>query len=133
MSFSFSLQTGILNTEGAPWKEQRRFTLSTLRDFGMGKSSLESKIHEEIEHFTMELKKKATNPFDTTFLMNNAISNIICSITFGQRFEYHDEAFLEKIDILNSLVKNAQRMRLTERIPGLKYLPGDPTRVSTFR
>ena len=99
----------------------------------MGKSSLESKIHEEIENFTMELKKKATNPFDPTFLMNSAISNIICSITFGQRFEYHDEAFLEKIDILNSLFKNAQRMRLTDRIPGLKYLPGDPTRVSALR
>ena len=133
MSLSLSLQTGIVTTDGVPWKEQRRFTLSTLRDFGMGKSSLESKIHEEIEYLTMEMKKKVTSPFDTTFSLNSAISNIICSITFGQRFEYHDEAFLEKIDILNSLVKNGHRMRITERMPGLKYLPGDLTRVSALR
>lgn len=40
---------GILFSRGDNWKAMRRFTISTLRDFGMGKTSLEDKIHEECD------------------------------------------------------------------------------------
>lgn len=35
---------------GQSWKEQRRFTLSILRDFGMGKTTLEQQVIEEAGH-----------------------------------------------------------------------------------
>ena len=121
---------GVVNTEGPPWKEQRRFALSSLRDFGMGKHSLEHKIHEELQFFTEEVKKKDGQAFDITFLMNKAISNIICSIVFGERYDYEDAYFNEMIELLHLTVKNAIRAVLTNRIPLIRYLPGDPTRVS---
>ena len=32
---------GIVYGDGRKWREQRRFTIATLRDFGFGKSSME--------------------------------------------------------------------------------------------
>ena len=40
-------------------------------------------------------------PFDPHFKINNAVSNIICSITFGERFEYHDSQFQELLRLLD--------------------------------
>ena len=42
--------TGILFSNGDNWKEMRRFTLSNLRDYGMGKKTSEEKILEECHY-----------------------------------------------------------------------------------
>ena len=42
---------GIIHNSGAVWQEQRRFALRALRDFGFGKSDMESFINEEVQQF----------------------------------------------------------------------------------
>uniref|UniRef100_A0A8C0GK01 unspecific monooxygenase n=1 Tax=Chelonoidis abingdonii TaxID=106734 RepID=A0A8C0GK01_CHEAB len=82
---------------GEPWKQLRRFTLTTLRDLGMGKKSIEERILEEA-HFLMErLKNTHGRPFDPTLFLNHATSNVICSIVFGDRFDYEDKKFLSHL------------------------------------
>ncbi|KAM7324684.1 hypothetical protein ACRRTK_016989 [Alexandromys fortis] len=51
---------------------------------------------------------KNGQPFDPHFKINNAVSNIICSITFGERFEYHDSQFQELLRLLDEATKKVQ-------------------------
>ncbi|KPP58585.1 hypothetical protein Z043_123576, partial [Scleropages formosus] len=48
---------GIVFANGESWREMRRFALSNLRDFGMGKQVIEEKIIEEIQYLTEEIGK----------------------------------------------------------------------------
>jgi hypothetical protein len=41
---------GVVFNHGKKWQEQRRFMLTTLRDFGFGKSSMEGMINEEVKY-----------------------------------------------------------------------------------
>jgi methyl farnesoate epoxidase/farnesoate epoxidase len=48
-------QPGVLQTSGKYWREQRRFLLRHLKDFGFGKSSMESTIQEEMTKLCTKL------------------------------------------------------------------------------
>ncbi|XP_056117730.1 cytochrome P450 2K3-like [Rhinichthys klamathensis goyatoka] len=96
---------GILFSNGENWREMRRFALSNLRDFGMGKRGSEEKIIEEIQYLKGEFEKFEGKPFDTTQPVNYAAANIISSIVYGSRFEYTDPQFTEMVDMTNENVR----------------------------
>uniref|UniRef100_A0AAQ4R2H0 Cytochrome P450 2K1-like n=1 Tax=Gasterosteus aculeatus aculeatus TaxID=481459 RepID=A0AAQ4R2H0_GASAC len=98
---SNSLSNGIIFANGDSWKEMRRFALSNLRDFGMGRKAAEDKIIEEIQYLIEVFERHEGQPFSTAQSMNYAVSNIICSILYGSRFEYSDKEFKLMVDRAN--------------------------------
>lgn len=52
-----SQNLGLFMSNGAAWAQTRRFTLATLRDFGMGKRGLEEQVQEETGLLLQELAR----------------------------------------------------------------------------
>ncbi|XP_058527969.1 cytochrome P450 2C5 isoform X3 [Ochotona princeps] len=97
---------GIIFSNAKSWKEMRRFSLMTLRNFGMGKRSIEDRVQEEACCLVEELRKTNASPCDPTFILGCAPCNVICSIIFHNRFDYKDKHFLKLMEKLNEDVKN---------------------------
>ncbi|KAM9439753.1 cytochrome P450 2C20-like [Clarias gariepinus] len=96
---------GITISNGERWRQLRRFTLTTLRDFGMGRKRMEGWIQEESRHLLESMKETNSAPFDPTFFLSRAVSNIICALVFGQRFSYEDSHFLRLLQILTGVFR----------------------------
>ncbi|XP_032068735.1 cytochrome P450 2K4-like isoform X4 [Thamnophis elegans] len=93
----------------------RLFTISALRDYGMGKRTIEDKIIEECRLLTKAFESYEGQPFENTELMNSAVGNIIVSIILGKRYEYGDPTFQRLLKLIN------ENVRLAGSLPVLFY------------
>ena len=91
--------------------------MSCLRDFGMGRVSLETKLHEETKYLIERLTAEDSRPVDPQRHLPKAISNIVCSIIYGSRFDYDDEVFEANIEELYESV------RLQTLLSTIQFLP----------
>ncbi|KAK1897287.1 Cytochrome P450 2J6 [Dissostichus eleginoides] len=128
----YSLRMGqawvvVLNSNGNSWKQQRRFALSTLRNFGFGKKSIEAVILDEFTYCAKVFKSYEGKPFNPHLFINNAVSNIICSLVFGHRFEYSNKKFMQLMELFGKSLQIQASIwaqlfnsfpRLMRRLPG---------------
>ncbi|NWX05525.1 CP2D3 protein, partial [Caloenas nicobarica] len=124
-----SLGNGVvLARYGHVWKELRRFTLSTLRNFGMGKKSLEERVKEEAGFMCSAVNSEEGRPFDLRFVVNNAVCNMICTTIYGERFNYGDETFKKLLRLFEKFLKEETGFlpQLLNMMPILLRIPGLP-------
>ncbi|KAM9011271.1 cytochrome P450 2H1-like [Ara ararauna] len=119
--------SGVVTSNGETWKQLRRFALTTLRDFGMGKRSIEERIQEEAHFLVERIRNTHEKPFNPGIFLIHAVSNIICSVVFGDRFDYEDKKFLILINLLeeNNELQGHIQTQLYNFFPTLmEYAPG---------
>nr|XP_006116273.1 cytochrome P450 2H2-like [Pelodiscus sinensis] len=119
--------TGIAFTNGERWRQLRRFTLTTLRNFGMGKKSVEERVQEETRFLVERLRNTHGRPFDPSQFLTHAVANVICSIVFGDRFDYADQKFATLVGLIvdNGKFQQSPWAGLYTFFPTLMdYIPG---------
>ncbi|KAH0616836.1 hypothetical protein JD844_028254 [Phrynosoma platyrhinos] len=91
------------------WREQRRFCVSTLKNFGVGKKTLEKRVCEEAWYLCSEFKSKEV----------------------GDRFEYHDKTFLKLIYLSEEILKGITRITPQIVVAGtwFSYIPGPHQKI----
>uniref|UniRef100_A0A2K6MRP3 Cytochrome P450 n=1 Tax=Rhinopithecus bieti TaxID=61621 RepID=A0A2K6MRP3_RHIBE len=110
---------------GPAWREQRRFSVSTLRNLGLGKKSLEQWVTEEAACLCAAFADQAGCPFRPNGLLDKAASNVIASLTCGCRFEYDDPRFLRLLDLAQEGLKEESSFlhQVLNAVPLLLRIP----------
>ena len=76
---------GVIMSEGEIWKASKKLTLSALRDFGVGKATIEHKVLQEADNIVSEISKHNGKPFSFDLLFRKASANVVCAMMFGKR------------------------------------------------
>ncbi|XP_052016280.1 cytochrome P450 2D9-like [Apodemus sylvaticus] len=89
-----------LASYGPEWREQRRFSVSTLRNFGLGKKSLEEWVIKEAGHLCDAFTAQAGKAINPNTMLDKAVCNVIASLIFAHRFEYEDPHLIRMLKVL---------------------------------
>ena len=72
---------------GNRFREQRRWAMHTLRDFGLGRSTIGNVICDELVDLRRAITDacKQNGPLDLTLSLSRAVANVTCVLVFGER------------------------------------------------
>ncbi|XP_051807664.1 cytochrome P450 2F2-like isoform X2 [Acanthochromis polyacanthus] len=115
----------IFSDYGPSWKEHRRFSLMTMRNFGLGKKSMEERIHGEIQYIIKTLDNNIGKTLTPQIMFHNVASNIMCQVVFGTRYEYDDEFITTIVQSAIEITKaaNGPWTTLYSSFPWIRKLP----------
>ena len=109
---SFTGTEGILFNEGQYWQEQQKFLLSTLRDFGVGRTNIEGLINNEVAHFCEHMERVlitqmgSLNEEDRPLNMFHIpVINVLWCIVAGERFDYEDPKLIDFVNKVAAMMK----------------------------
>ncbi|ELW67341.1 cytochrome P450 2E1 [Tupaia chinensis] len=131
-AFQAHKDKGVIFNNGPTWKDTRRFSLTVLRDYGMGKQGNELRIQKEAHVLLEELRKTQGQPFDPTYLIGCAPCNVISDILFHKHFDYNDKTFLRLMSLFNEnfYLLSTPWLQLYNYFSGyIQYLPGRHRKV----
>jgi len=114
---------GVLVSDGQMWKNQRRFALTVLRDFGMGKMMMDENIREELVYVVDDIRRQNGKAYDVERIVNVAVANVMCQTALGRRYDYDDAAF---IDLQNRFEENVTITGVSSPIHHFKFLQNLP-------
>ncbi|KAM3911027.1 cytochrome P450 2G1-like [Leptodactylus fuscus] len=123
----FYNNSGLTQLNGEYWRQMRQFSLLTLKDFGMGRKTLEEPIQVEAHHLVDYFRKSNKQPINPSTTLSCASSNIIASVLVGRRYEYTDEKWMKILkDMRDSFeIISSPWGQMYDMFPNIMdYLPG---------
>ena len=125
---------GIIFAQGEFWKRQRKYTHSSLQEFGFGKVSFEENILREVKGFVDVASAKQGTDFDIREYIHASVANIVFAIVGSKRYEHDDGVFQSLLADAELAAKKAlEASVLLNCAPFLQFIPGDPFKLSVLK
>ncbi|KAF4523114.1 hypothetical protein B566_EDAN003128 [Ephemera danica] len=123
---SFGKNMGVFFTNGPFWREQRRFTLRHLRDFGFGRRSMVILIHEEARALINTINAAISDPdndFDLLPLLPLLSINVLWTIMAGKRHDLDDSEFQKLTRSVLNFFRDGNPINPVRISPFLQKIP----------
>ena len=114
---------GIVFSEGNAWREQRRFAMKTLKEFGAGKSSLQHLISEEVLKLVEEFKNETGKPIKLKNRTNGAVSNTLWQILNGEKSDLNDPQMMRVFNSTSTFIEDNNLAGPIFLFPWLRRFP----------
>ncbi|WAQ97360.1 CP2J5-like protein [Mya arenaria] len=88
-----------------------------LRDFGVGKTSIEEKVAAEVDELTRVIQGWEGRPGKLNPELQNVVANVILGIVFGKRYDYDDPEFADVQQLTNTVVSGSGPISTTNVFP----------------
>ena len=126
--------TGIADHTYSPeWKAQRHMSMTLLRSIGYGQSTTEEKILQECQVLLAEIGKFGSKPFDPQRMIHISITNVICSLLFGERYEHSDKEFSYFLDVMDVYLKESFGHPEINFVPITRLFPSSRKFLKKYR
>ncbi|KAF8372532.1 hypothetical protein PRIPAC_78961 [Pristionchus pacificus] len=90
-AFTLHPNSGVINSNGEIWRENRRAAISIMRDFGMGKNLMEEQVRSSVADYTVHLDGiEDKEHVNFRWPIQVMVANIINDVLFGFRYKYDD-------------------------------------------
>merc|ERR1711962_180607 len=124
---------GIAFSHGETWREQRRFSMKTLKEFGAGKTVSQPTINDEVAKLVEELKQENGKLINLKFRTNLAVVNTLWQILNGEK---SDSSNPEMVNVFRKTAEFITENSMTGPImikPWLRHLPYFKTQFEKAR
>ena len=114
---------GVLLSQGRAWREQRRFLLRNLRDFGFGKTEMEDTLLDEIDKLCSEYKTFVGKPVCLDNTLNLSIVNALWAMLVGEKLPLDDPKLQRIVKNFNTLIRESRGgSRMAAMLPHPKMI-----------
>lgn len=138
--FSISLKNilGIIFSVGDGWREMRRFSTRTLRDFGFGKqNAMQTLMEDEANHLLSKMEEVANSPgkiINFKHLFTMSVLNILWGMISSVRTAEDDEKLKRLLIIVDTLTKeNPMGGSVLDLFPKLRHVFPNMTGMAARR
>lgn len=111
LDYLYKGKFGFANSSGALCNENRLFTLRHLKNFGIGRSTIEDNVMEQIKVLMdREFIPKLGQAMDVTYIINICILNTLWTAVVGEKLQYGDkkiEHFFDTADTVAKIINTA--------------------------
>ncbi len=99
---------GVILSNGNYWRQQRRYVLKNLKDFGFGKSSMEDSLNEDVQKLLEHFKPQVGQPLSLNRMFNISILNALWNILVGEKLPLDDPKLHKTVELLDEFLRVAE-------------------------
>ncbi|KAM8966341.1 cytochrome P450 2C25-like [Pelodytes ibericus] len=114
-----------MRSDSLYWKSYRRFLLTSLRNVGMGKKTMEDLIHTELKHLILAMSGTGGKPCNPFNHLGFAVNSVISTVLFGEQLDYQDPKLHKLVTATRQEIMSVQSLntQICDTFPILLYLP----------